>query len=102
MARAAASSRARASSSIVQTDVPVAVESLVVATFLMSAPMRRRSSEAARSVNVTTSISSSRASPRTNRSTTRCSIKNVLPVPADASMTADRSRAIRPSSSGKG
>ena len=38
----------------VAPDVPVAVASRVVATFLMSAPMRRRSSEAARSVNVTT------------------------------------------------
>ncbi len=71
-------------------------------TVWMRAPMRRRSSAAARSVKVTTSISSRRASPRTRRSTTRCSMRKVLPVPADASMTAERSRGIRASSSGSG
>ena len=102
--RIAASRRSRAAVSIVQVCGASAssVDDSWRRTRLISARMRRTSSAAARSVNVTTSISSMRASPRTRRSTTRCSMRYVLPVPADASITAARSRGSAASSAGKG
>jgi hypothetical protein len=52
-----------------------AVSASAASTLSTSARTRARSSAVARSVNVTTGMLSSSASPRSRRSTTRCSIR---------------------------